>query len=194
MIAKLKDNKILNRLGLVIKVIFIIALVLFVFMVCLQRFTNNRISLFNFRLFTVMSGSIEPKYKIGDVLVAVETKPADVKVGDAVSYLGTKRDLKDKVITHEVIEIEQDSDGKYLFHTKGICKDCIVEDPIVKEESLYGVVKYRLPILSCIYKLVGKPIGLFLFVIIPLGYIIGSEIVISLLEKEKIRREKLAKK
>ena len=194
MIEKLRDNKILNTFGLVLKGIFSVALGLFVFMVCLQRFTNNRISLSNFRLFTVMSGSMEPKYNIGDVLVAVETKPEDVKVGDAVSYLGTKRDLKDKVITHEVIEIEQDSDGKYLFHTKGICKDCIVEDPIVKQDALYGVVKYRLAILSFIYKLVGKPVGLFLFVIIPLGYIIGSEIVLSLLEKEKERREKLAKK
>ncbi len=190
MLEKLKNNKVLGIIAKVIKYILITALVLFVFMVCLQRFTNNRISLFNFRLFTVVSGSMEPKYNIGDVLVAVETKPEDVKIGDAVSYLGTKRELKDKVVTHQVIDIEKDKDGKYLFHTKGICTNCIVEDPIVKEDALYGVVKYKLVILSYIYKVVGKPVGLFIFVILPLVYVIGSEVITSLLEKEEKRRNK----
>ena len=53
MIEKMKNNKVLNGFGLGLKIVFIIALVLFVLMVCLQRFTNNRISLFNFRFFTV---------------------------------------------------------------------------------------------------------------------------------------------
>ena len=104
----------------VLKYFFIVIFVLFVSMVCLQRFSNNRISMFNFRLFTVISGSMEPKYKIGDVLVAVETKPEDVKVGDVISYLGNKGSFADKVITHQVIKIEKSKDGKLEVHYKGI--------------------------------------------------------------------------
>lgn len=174
----------------IIRGIFITMFVLFVLMVCLQRFSNNRIAIFKFRLFTVITGSMEPKYKVGDVLVAVETDPKDIKIGDAVSYLGTKRDVKNKVITHEVVDIEETENGKRRFHTKGICTNCIAEDPIVEESQLYGVVKYKFVILSLIYKVVGKPLGLFLFVVVPLLYIIGSEMVLSLLEKEKERRNK----
>lgn len=188
---KLKDNKVLKVIAKVVKAIFVTMLVLFILMVCLQRFSSNRLSIFNFRLFTVISGSMEPKYKIGDVLVAVETDPSKVKVGDAVSYLGTKRDLKDKIVTHEVLEIEQDSNGKYYFHTKGICKDCLLEDPIVGQDQLYGVVKYKVKILSYIYKVVGTTYGLFLFVILPLLYIVGSEILTVLLEKEEQRRNRI---
>ncbi len=187
----LKDNKIFRIIAKVIKGIFITMLVLFVLMVCLQRFSNNRLSVFNYRLFTVISGSMEPKYKIGDVLVAKEVDPSLVKVGDSVSYLGTKRDLKDKIVTHEVTEIEKDSAGKYYFHTKGICKDCILEDPIVSEDQLYGVVKYKVQTLSYIYKIVGTTFGLFVFVILPLLYIVGSEIIVTLLDKEEQRRNRV---
>ena len=186
---KIKENKVLNIILKTIKYIFVVMFVLFVLMVCLQRFSNNRISVFNFRLFTVISGSMEPKYMIGDVLVAVETDPKEIKVGDAVSYLGTKGSFKNKVITHEVVDIEE-KNGKRRFHTKGICTNCIAEDPVVDESQLYGVVKYKVKILSLIYRVVGTPVGIFVFVILPLMYIIGSEIVISLLEKEKERRNK----
>lgn len=173
----------------IIKYFLITIFALFILMVCLQRFSNNRISIFNFRMFTVISGSMEPKYKIGDVLIAVETDPKNIKVGDTISYLGTKGSFKDKVITHEVIKIETNKDKKRYFHTKGIAN--AVEDPIVEETQLYGVVKYKVKTLSFIYKIVGTPIGFIVFIVIPLLYTIGSEMVMSLLEKEEKRRNKI---
>lgn len=187
---KVLNNKVVKVVASILKGIFMLMLILFIFMVCLQRFSNNEVSLFNFRIFTVISGSMEPKYKIGDVLVSVETDPKDIKVGDVVSYHGEKRDLKDKVVTHQVMSIEKDDAGKYYFHTKGICENCLVEDPVVSENQLYGVVKYKVKTLSAIYKVVGTTAGLFFFIILPLIYIIGSEIIYTLLEKEEERRKK----
>ncbi len=184
------NNKVVKLIASILRGIFMTMLVLFILMVCLQRFSNNEISLFNFRMFTVISGSMEPKYKIGDVLISVETDPKDIKVGDVVSYYGEKRDVKGKVVTHQVMSIEQDDSGKYYFHTKGICENCLVEDPIVAENQIYGVVKYKVKTLSYIYKVVGTKVGLFFFIILPLFYIIGSEIIYSLLEKEEERRKK----
>ena len=172
----------------ILKYFFTIILILFVSMVCLQRLSNNRFTLFNFRLFIVISGSMEPKYKIGDVLVAVETDPKDVKVGDVISYLGKSGGFNDKVITHQVVKIEKDSNGKYQFHSKGLAN--MIEDPIVSEDQLYGVVKYRVVTLSLIYKVVGRPLGFFLFIVVPILYIIISELVLSILEKEQRRRQK----
>lgn len=186
---KLLDNKIVKLIAGILKGIFMVMIVLFIFMVCLQRFSNNEISLFNFRIFTVISGSMEPKYKIGDVLVSVETDPKDIKVGDVVSYQGEKRDVKGKIVTHQVIDIEKDEAGKYYFHTKGICENCLVEDPVVSESQVYGVVKYKVKSLSFVYKAVGTKVGFFFFIVLPLFYIIGSEIIHTLLEKEEKRRK-----
>ena len=67
---KLKDNKIFKIIMTTIKAIIIIALISFVLVVFLQRFSDNKMSLFNHRMFAVATGSMEPKYKVGDVLIS----------------------------------------------------------------------------------------------------------------------------
>lgn len=181
-------KKALGIIKKIVNVIVILFVVLFVFVVCLQRFSGNRFSFFNFRMFTVATGSMAPKYNVGDVLIAKEIAPEDVRKGDAISYLGKEGDFKNKVITHEVIDIEV-VDGRYKFHTKGISN--IVEDPIVYEEQLYGKIIMKCNILSFIYKVVGTTTGMFIFVILPLLYLIGSEIISLLLEREEQRRKKI---
>ena len=59
-----------------------------------QRVTNNDFSIGGIRIFTIVTGSMEPKYKIGDVLIAKETEPSKIKIGDAISYLAKKSQLK----------------------------------------------------------------------------------------------------
>lgn len=181
-------KKIMKIVKTVLNVVISAFFILFLLVVCLQRFSDNKMSFFNYRMFTVISGSMEPKYTIGDVLISKETNPSKIKVGDTISYLGEKGDFNGKVITHQVINIEQDVDGNYIFHTKGLAN--LVEDPVVYERQLYGVVVHKSVVLSFIYKIIGKPFGLFLFIVIPLFYIIGSEMISFLLSKEEKRRNK----
>ena len=178
----LKEKKAFKIGMVVLKVVLFIVLIGFILSVCLQRFSNNKLSIFNYRMFTVISGSMEPKYKIGDVLIAKEVKPENIKVGDAISYLGKQNSFKDKVVTHEVTKIEK-VDDKYVFHTKGLTN--IVEDPIVYEEQK---VVYKSLIISLIYKIVSTNVGFYLFIIIPILYIISSEIIATLLDKEEKKR------
>lgn len=183
---KLMENKTFKRVKLGIQIVLGIFFVAFVLMVCIQRFSNNRFSFFNYRMFSVISPSMEPKYNIGDVLISKEIKPENIKVGDTISYLGAKGSFMGKVITHQVVSIEKDTEGKYSFHTQGLTN--LVEDPIVSEEQLYGKVMYKAQILSFIYKIISTSFGLFICILIPLLYIIGSEILSFLLEKEEKRR------
>ena len=176
---KNKSKKIVKILHTIISVIVGIAIAAFILVVCLQRFSDNKISLFKFRLFTVVSQSMTPKYDIGDVLIAKEKEPSKIKEGDIISYQGIAGDFSGKVITHRVVNSEKRADGKYYFRTKGDAN--IVEDPIVMEDQLYGVVVYRSAILSLVYRIVGTKIGFYLFIIIPILFIIGSEMIATLL-------------
>ena len=185
---KLKNNKIFKILKTIFNVIVGIALAAFIIVVCLQRFSGNKLSFFNYRMFTVVSESMKPKYDIGDVLIAKEVEPSEVKVGDTISYQGMHGDLANKVITHQVVKIEVDENGKYLFHAKGLAN--IVEDPVLTEDQLYGVVVYKSFILSLVYRIVGTSIGFYLFIIVPILYIIGSEVIGVMLEREEKRRNK----
>ena len=185
-----KSFKVIKQIVNILLIIFVIC---FALVVCLQRFSNNEISFLNFRLFTVVSGSMAPEYEIGDVLLAQERDPKEIKVGDNISYLGEVGNFKGKVVTHQVIEIEEDKEGNLIFHTKGIANAS--EDPIVKANQIYGVIVHEAKLLSLIYGVVAKPTGMFIFVIIPVFYVIGSEFVYLLQEKdeEKINRAKKRK-
>lgn len=188
-LKELKKNKAVKVIMSIIRVFIFAVLAAFIIVVCLQRFSDNKISIFNYRMFTVISGSMKPKYDIGDVLIAKSVKSSTIKVGDTISYLGATGDFKNKVITHQVIKIEKDTNGKYVFHAKGLAN--LVEDPIVYEKQLFGVVVYKSMLLSTVYRIVATNIGFYLFIIIPIIYIIGSEIVSTLVNKEESRREKI---
>lgn len=185
----MKKSKIWNIIKAAIRAFAIIILIGFVIVVCLQRFSGNKISIFGYRMFTVISGSMKPKYDIGDVLISKKVEPSSIKVGDTITYEGKKQDFAGKIITHEVIKIEKDTNGEYIFHAKGLAN--LVEDPVLYENQIYGVVIYRSLILSIIYRIVATKIGFYLFIIIPLLYIIISEMLSTLLSREEKRREKL---
>ena len=185
-------KKIFKIISIIIKTIIGIALAAFILVVCMQRFSDNKLSLFNFRLFSVVSQSMVPAYDIGDVLVAKEQDPSTIKEGDIVSNLGTTGSFANKVVTHRVVNVEKREDGKYYYRTKGDAN--LVEDPIVMEDQLYGVVVYKSILLSLVYRIVGTQIGFFMFIIIPIMFVIGSEMISTLLEKEEDRRKKMSNK
>ena len=188
----MKNNKVLKYIFKAIQILVYVVLALFVFVVVLQRFSDNKISFFNYRMFTVISESMAPKYKVGDILVSKEVNPSKIKVGDVISYKGTSGSFQGKIITHQVTEINKNSSGKYVFHAKGLAN--IIEDPLVYEDQLYGVVVYKTKILSLIYKIIATPVGFILFVLIPITVTIGTEIIESKMEKIEKSKKKIKDK
>lgn len=180
----------MKKIGKIIKTIFNVAITVFVLLflliVCLQRFSNNEITFLGYRMFSVASSSMAPDYNIGDVLIVKKTEPDQIKVGDSISYYGKVGSFAGKVITHQVIKIDKDVDKNLVFHTKGISN--LVEDPLVYADQIYGVVVHRSKVLSFIYRTVNTKYGMFIFIVIPIFYIIGSEMLAFLLEKEEERR------
>lgn len=60
----------------------------------------------------VLSGSMEPTYHVGSLVYISKVSPEDVKVGDPITFnIG-----EDTIVTHRVIEVDQDNQ---CFKTKG---------------------------------------------------------------------------
>ena len=184
---KLKENKVLKFIVGTIKALMLVVAIAFILLVCLQRFSNNNVTFFGYRLFAVVTDSMEPKYNVGDVLLSKDVEPEEVEVGDAISYLGTKYNFRGKIITHQVVSIDKDEKGKLLYHTKGI--NNLVEDPVVHEEQLLGIIVHKFWLLTLVYNCVSKPWGVYVFIIVPIFFIIGSELIYSLLERDEKRRK-----
>lgn len=187
MLKKLKENTAFKIARIIFKVLFVIFILIFVLTIYMQRFSGNKLSFFNFRMFTVISGSMEPDYKIGDVLLAKEVDPSTIKVGDDISYLGAAGDVRGKVVTHRVNSITKNSEGKLMFKTQGISN--LIEDPVVSEDQIYGKIVYKPVVLSAFYKIIGTDVGFFLCIVIPVMGIIIYEMIVILLNKEEKRRK-----
>ena len=187
MLDKLKNNKPLKIIGTIIYVLAFILVILILLVVLLQRISNNEISFGGFRIYNTLTGSMIPKYEIGDILLSKEVNPEDIVVGDDITYVSNERSSYGKLITHSVIEIREE-DGKYYFVTQGIANN--TADPEISEDQVYGKVIYKSVILSFINKLIRNMYVFYFLIIVPMAIIIARMIVNHIIRKDEERLEK----
>lgn len=149
----------------IIEKIIIIAIIFISLIIVTQRLSDNDKSFLGFRIFRVQTGSMIPKYQIGDVIIVKEKNIDKIKVGEDVTYWGTSGVMKGKLVTHQVIQIEE-IDGKKVFHTQGIANN--TKDPLVYADQINGVVLGRLYILTAITHALANPYVFYFCGIIPL--------------------------
>ena len=119
MLKKITENPVLKLINNIVYVILFLIVASVLFVVILQRASNNDIALGGIRIFNIVSESMVPKYNIGDVLVVKSIEPQNIKVGDDIAYIGQESTFNQKIVTHQVIKIDYEN-GEYIFHTKGI--------------------------------------------------------------------------
>lgn len=165
--------KISSVIFTIIKIICIILLILLILVLAMQRFSNNKIAIGGYRVFNVATESMVPKYNVGDVIIIKETNIDELVEGDDVTYLGKEGTFAGRVVTHQIIKIEESDSGK-IFHTKGIANN--EEDPTIKGDQIYGKVIYKCILLSLLTKLMNNMTAFYLVVFIPLGFLVFLQI------------------
>lgn len=170
MFGKIKDNKFLRFLGNFLYIILVILVLLILLVVALQRFSNNTIALGGFRIFNILTGSMEPEYGVGDIILTKEVEPKEIKVGDDITYLGKEGDFNGKIVTHRVRAVIPSETGEYKFITQGLTND--IADPEITASQVQGKVIYKTVILSFISGLVNNLYSMYFVIFIPIAIII----------------------
>ena len=186
-IQKIKDNNVLKIIGNIIYVIIFIFILLILAVAVLQRTTNNEVTLGGYRIFVVATGSMIPKYEVGDVLVSKEIPPEDIKVGDDIVYTGKEGSFKDKVVTHQVIFIEKENEN-YRIITKGIANTA--QDPEINQDQVMGKVIYKLGLLSLFQRAVSNNYVFYFVVFVPIVLITYRQIRNATLSEEDEEKDK----
>ena len=169
MLKKIIENPVLKLINNIVYVILFLIVASVLFVVILQRASNNAIALGGVRVFNIISESMIPKYNIGDVLVVKSIEPQNIKVGDDIAYIGQESTFNQKIVTHQVIKINYEN-GEYIFHTKGIAN--ILEDPLVHQNQVFGKVVYKIWILSLISKILSNVYVVFFGIFVPIVILI----------------------
>ena len=143
----------MNTLKKIWSTVTTVLVVLFVLMAVFLMGTR----LMGYKVFTVISGSMEPKYKVGDLIYVEPISPNDIKVGDPITFV-MNEELT--VATHRVIRI--DAENKH-FYTKGDANKNPDATP-VHFNNLIGVPKFSLPKLGYVSDFIQNPPGTYITV------------------------------
>lgn len=117
-----------------------------------------------------MSGNAEDHIEVGDLIFTVKPEIDELKVGDVISYMDGKM-----AVTHRIVEISVGEDGKRSFVTKGDANN--VEDPAISEDVVFGLYKGRIPRLGDFAMFLQEPLGMAVFVGIPVCAFIIYDII-----------------
>lgn len=165
---------IIKILWKIIEKILMIALIIISIIILTQRISDNEKSFFGYRIFRVQTGSMIPKYQIGDVILVKEKDINQITIGEDITYWGSSGVMRGKLVTHRVIDIEI-KEGEKIFHAKGIANTA--EDPVVFGNQINGVVQGKLYILTTICALLNNGNVFYFFIILPLTIFIFFSVV-----------------
>lgn len=75
---------------------------------------ESSISLFGYKPYIVLSGSMEPFIHVGDMVISKKVSGEEINIGDIITFEGENK----SIITHRVVDIIT-NDGKKFYQTKG---------------------------------------------------------------------------
>lgn len=105
-------------ISIVVTCTMVIALLMCIAVIS-QVLSKGYVSVGNYSLFRVVTGSMEPEIPVGSLLVSRKVDIADIEVGDIVNYRSKESGMFGVIITHRVIQIYESPDGAILLETKG---------------------------------------------------------------------------
>lgn len=111
--------------------------------------------LLGYRVFNVISGSMEPKYSVGDLIYVKAVDVNTIQVGDDITFI-LNEDLV--VATHRVVRIDAE---KKHFYTKGLANEIEDNDP-VHFNNVIGVPQFSIPKLGYVSDFVQHPPGMYI--------------------------------
>ena len=136
----------------------------------------------NFKVMSVLSGSMEPAIKMGSIVVVKPER--DYKIGDVITFTFRKNEIP---ITHRIYNTEV-VDGEIYYITKGDANKAPDEKRVSKKQVV-GKVLFSLPYLGFLAEFSRKPVGFLLLIVIPAVIIVYDE-TRKIIEEVKKRKKK----
>ena len=108
-------------------------------------------------VYTIVSGSMEPEYRVGSLIYVMPAKPEELKKGDVITFVMAD----DVTVTHRIVRVLGDGGSGLRFVTKGDAND--TEDAEkVRPENVLGKPVFRIPLAGHLVERMKTPPGLYI--------------------------------
>lgn len=111
--------------------------------------------LLGYQCYTILTGSMEPEYCVGDLIYVKEVDVNSIKVGDDITFILNEELV---VATHRVIGIDAENQH---FYTKGLANETEDNDP-VHFNNVIGVPQFCIPKLGYVSDYIQNPPGMYI--------------------------------
>ncbi len=170
--------KIIKKLVSIISaVIFVVCLLLLAVVLMTPKGANGSkvVNIAGYSVMSVISPSMDPEYKIGDIVIIKKTDASELKKGDVITFSSLDPVLQGGPVTHRINDIIVE-DGKVKFETKGDANK-VVDSDLVTEDKIYGKVQFKIPSVGkAVNFLQTNRTAFFLIVILPMLFIMAFEV------------------
>ena len=168
-------HKILTIVGTVLCIILIPILLINITLIAKSYINKDEVpSIGGTFPLIVLTDSMYPDIKSGDLIICNTAEAEDVKVNDVISFFDPAGNGT-SIVTHRVIEIVEE-DGEILFRTRGDNNN--TEDKeLVPAENLVGVYKMRVAGAGHIAMFMQSTAGLIICVVLPIILLVGYDII-----------------
>ncbi len=119
----------------------------------------------NYQSFVVQSGSMEPAIMTGDIIVV--RQQSEYYPNETITFFNNS----DQIVTHRIVEIEND-----LYKTKGDANRAGDDDKIAKDQVI-GKVVLVIPKLGFLVAVARSRLGILLLLIIPACILIIDQLL-----------------
>lgn len=177
-------KKIIGKVVNTVLVAIIIGAVALLVLVGYNARNGKATTVFGYGFMAVQTGSMEPEYPIGTVIVVKEVKPWELKEKDVITFYSSNPNLGGMIVTHRIMEINQ-TQGSLSFVTQGDANEIPDEYP-AQDDMIIGKVVGKSNILEKLMKVRENPAIFLVVIVLPMCIIITLEFMsISKKAKEK---------
>jgi len=189
------NQEIAKRRKRQIKIKKIVAMILYIILIPIMIYNISLIiqSLYNpnktpsflgIKTYVIISGSMEPKINIGDIVIAknIKNEEEEINVGDIIAFR-----KGESVITHRIVKIEKDENGILRITTKGDNNNTNDSESILIN-NIEGKIINVIPKIGTFILIFQKKIIIIIIIIMCYIYISHSDNVKKRKMKRRLKR------
>ncbi|MFE8702112.1 signal peptidase I SipW [Cytobacillus sp. FJAT-54145] len=156
-------------IGNVLYGIVFTTLLVMIVMVISSRASGGEPELFGYQFKTVLSGSMEPTFKTGSIIVVEKVDDTkSLKKDDVITF---RQDEKN-IVTHRIIEVIKQGDS-VLYKTQGDNNEDADTNPVIDGNVVAKYSGISIPFIGYFFKYASTPMGTALLLIIPGLFLLG---------------------
>ncbi|PLS04991.1 MULTISPECIES: signal peptidase I SipW [Bacillus] len=180
-------KKALKLISNILYVIIFTLIIVLTLVVISTRSSGGEPAVFGYTLKSVLSGSMDPEFKTGSLILVKEiTDVKRLQKGDVITFMQDA----DTAVTHRIIDMKKQGDH-LSFQTKGDNNAAADSAPVSDENVRAQYTGFQLPYAGYMLHFASQPIGTAILLIVPgVMLLIYSFVTISSAIREIERKTK----